>query len=391
MTKVLLYIAIFVSLSFSCYGSEANNFKSIKPSSTIAQSGVSATTNGGDLKTFASTVEDLKPAMARSIFEIQNIPFKPQPDRLIDFKVSTEKLVERSQNVGPFEDYKDYQTRGLSKIPTTVWTYGMADLPDVHIVLTEECAKRLERSKGKSAVQQGDGESAVAHSADEAVARPLDNLHNRVTAQDIPQLIEQMPDPRYFKRIFISDKANPEDDWVTQIYYPKGFVSATAMTEGVLFFYKTNLTSYLRRDVMHEWSHELRYKFWDDPVRQQFHDAVQLESQWNPRPYAARGDSEQWAVLGEKLLGTSADDFLEACEKAPLRTSLWMAALHKCLADVPADCRSVDHMKYEERVKYVLSEVRSKAIAELRNLRASGQTQVLRDQANVLLVYLENH
>ncbi len=56
---------------------------------------------------------------------------------------------------------------------------------------------------------------------------------------------------------------------------------------------------------MHEWGHELRYKFWNDPVKDLFHDAVQIETHWNPRQYAARGDSEQWAVLGEELLGTA--------------------------------------------------------------------------------------
>ncbi len=398
MIKVFLHISIFAWLSVSCFGSEAHNFGSLKPYPQIAQSSAaSATASGGEFRTFADTVKDLKPVVAKSILAIQDRPFKTQAERLVDFKASTESLLERNKNVGPFHDYKDYQTRGLSKVPTEVWTYGIVGLSNVRIILPETYAKKLDRRQGgeKHAVAHIAGEPVAARiagasaAAGESMVLPIDNLQNRVSPQDMPQLIEQMPDPRYFKRIFISDQANPEDDWVTQIYYPKGFVSATAMTEGVLNLYKTNLTNHLRRDVMHEWGHELRYKFWDDPVRERFHDACQVETQWNPRAYAARGDSEQWAVLGERLIGTSADDFIEACEKAPIRTSLWMVALRKCLAEVPANCRSVDHMSYVERLQYASKEARGKAISELRYLSAEGKTQSLREQANRILVYLE--
>ncbi len=395
MLKVFLHIFIFTWLSVSCFGSEAHNFGSLKPCPIIAQSsGASATTNGGELKTFALTAEDLKSAVAKSVLSIQNRPFKPQAERLVDFGVSKENLLERNMIGGPFRNYKDYQDRCLSRVPTEVRTYVIAGLSNVRIVLPETYAKKLDRRQGgeKHAIAHSAGESAVAGAsaaAGEFMVLPLDNLQNRVSPQDMPQLIEQMPDPRYFKRIFISDQANPEDDWVTQIYYPKGFVSATAMTEGVLNLYKTNLNNHLRRDVMHEWGHELRYKFWDDPVRERFHDACQVETQWNPRAYAARGDSEQWAVLGERLIGTNTDDFMEACEKAPIRTSLWMVALRKCLAEVPANCRSIDHTSYVERLQYASKEARGKAISQLRYLSTEGKTQSLREQANRVLVYLE--
>ncbi|CAN5697996.1 hypothetical protein BH10CYA1_BH10CYA1_05070 [soil metagenome] len=310
-------------------------------------------TAGGGIKGFTTTAANLKSTISNLIFEIPVRAVEPHADRLVGSKVTTETLSLRSDNKGPFKDYSEFQALGLAKIPTKVRSYGVKGLSDVRIVLPEAYAVRLDEGK---LMQKDPGTGQMSP---------------RVAPADLPQLIDQMPDPRYFKRIFISDKSNPEDDWVTQTYFSKGFVSATAMIEGELFLYKTNLTDYLRRDLMHEWGHELRYKYWKDPVKDLFHDAVQVETQWNPRQYAARGDSEQWAVLGEKLLGTSANDFIEACERAPIRTTLWMSTLKKCLANVPKRLWTEDQKKYAGRADYVARQVRGKALDSVRAMRTS--------------------
>ncbi len=142
----------------------------------------------------------------------------------MDRKVETEALSLRSDRNGPFKDYSEFQTLGLSKVPTKVRSYGVKGLSGVRIVLPEAYAERLDESK-VIVKDPGTGQ-----------------MTPRVVPADLPQLIDEMPDPRYFRRIFISDKSNPEDDWVTQTYFSKGFVSATAMVEGELFLYKTNLT-----------------------------------------------------------------------------------------------------------------------------------------------------
>ncbi len=310
-------------------------------------------TAGGGVKGFTATAANLKSTISNLIFEIPNRPIKQHAERLVDCKVATETLSVRSENKGPFKDYGEFQAFGLTKIPMKVRSCGVKGLSDVRIVLPETYALRLDEDK-VTEKDPGTGQ-----------------MSPRVVPADLPQLIDEMPDPRYFKRIFISDKSNPEDDWVTQIYFSKGFVSATAMVEGELFLYKTNLTDYLRRDLMHEWGHELRYRYWNDPVKDLFHDAVQVETQWNPRQYAARGDSEQWAVLGEKLLGTSGNDFIEACEKAPIRTTLWMTALKKCLDNVPKRLWTEDQRKYAGRADHVAREVRGKALDSVRAMRTN--------------------
>jgi hypothetical protein len=360
MSKIPAYILTFVCFFAFSYGSDAGDLGFNNSNPKVAQASAdsaagSATTSSGSVKPFADTASAIKQTVANQIFAIPVRPFETHSDRLADCKVVTEDLTERSNIKGPFRDYSDFRSRGLAKNATKVRTCGIKGLPDVHIVLTENYARRLD----DRALDKEEGLGA--------------DLRKRVTAADMPQFIEEMPDPRYFKRIFISDKPNTEDDWVTQIYYSKGFVSASSMIESELDLYKTNLTDYLRRDVMHEWSHELRFKFWADPVRDLFHDAVQVDS-WNPRPYAARGDSEQWAVLGEKLLGTNADEFIEACDKAPIKTTLWMRALKSCLLNVPVEFRSIDHTKYMERADFVFDQIRPKALESLQTMRSKEAT-----------------
>ena len=329
-----------------------------------------ADTASGGIKRFSETAANLKATISNLSFEIPTHPVEPHAERLVDQKIVTENLSLRSDHKGPFKDYSEFQALGLVQIPTKVRSYGVRGLSDVRIVLPETYALRLD--EGKLTVKDpGTGQPAT-----------------RLVPADLPELIDEMPDPRYFRRIFISDKSNPEDDWVTQSYFSKGFVSSTAMVEGELFLYRTNVTDYLRRDLMHEWGHELRYKYWNDPVRDFFHDAVQVETQWNPRQYAARGDSEQWAVLGEKLLGTSGNDFVEACDKAPIRTALWMTALKKCLDNVPKQLWTEDQTKYAARVSYVLHEVRGKALESVRKMQATetdpAKVAILNRLANIL-------
>jgi hypothetical protein len=161
-----------------------------------------------------------------------------------------------------------------------------------------------------------------------------------------------------------------------------------AMTEGDLSMYKTERSEHLRRDVLHEWSHGLRYKYWNDDLMKCFNQAVNLELvEWNPSVYATRNDGEQWAVLGERMLGNSGESFLDACDKAPIRSSLWMRALQKCLAHVPESIASIDHDKYMLRQRYVDQHVYPRALEKLKVMKVQGVTEFLRMQAETILQY----
>jgi len=296
----------------------------------------------------------------------------PEPERVLGFKDVSENVVVRNATSGPFRDYADYSSRALSKVPTVMRDYQISGHKDVHVVLTEEYSAAL-------AVRYDGSAEPAKHS-----------LERRVCPADIPQLLDAMPDSRYFKKVFISDNLNPEDDYVTQTYYPDGFISSMAMTNGQLELYKAERNEYLRRDVLHEWSHQLRYEFWNDKLRKCFEGAVNLELvEWNPSLYATRGAGEQWAVLGERMLGFGGEEFLEACTKAPIRTTIWMRALQKCLSAVPEPNKSIDHDKYVARMRYVEKHVLPRAMKKLEALQINGKTDYLREQAKGISQYLD--
>jgi hypothetical protein len=151
----------------------------------------------------------------------------------------------------------------------------------------------------------------------------------------------------------------------------------------------TERSNHLRRDILHEWSHQLRYEYWDTAITDRFKNAVDLESDWKPNAYAGRNNGEQWAVLGERMLGNSGEDFLEAANFAPLRTVVYMRALKLCLGSVSAEHKSVDHKYYVARQRYVDEKILPLAQRKLSRLLSHGS----RDEkawAADLLRYLQS-
>jgi hypothetical protein len=327
-----------------------------------------------------------KRAMLVKSLAIEPRTLEKRPDRLLEVSRRSEKLVSRNSVSGPFSDYADYSARALSSEIMKVRCYKIAGHKDVEIVLPEEYARKLDTLEANDANDAQDAKGA----RDTNDAQDAKDLAKRVCPSDIPQLLDAMPDSAYFKRVFLSANSNPEDDWVTQTYYPEGFISSMAMTDGQLELFRAERSEYLRRDVLHEWSHQMRYKFWHDKLMQCFEAAVNLELvEWNPSLYSTRSAGEQWAVLGERMLGESSEDFLEACENAPVRTTLWMRALYRCLASVARANQSVDHEKYLQRVSYVEKNVLPKAVKKMEVWQHSGKTQFLRRQAREVLHYLK--
>lgn len=290
-----------------------------------------------------------------------------QPGRVTGFKTAVEKLNERSETEGPFTNFDDFYNRGLSKVPTDVRKYTI-DKHTVEVVIPTRYAEKLDDVAAKKATTTG-----------------AEDYSNRVGPADLPPLLDAMPNSGYFKRIFISDKRNPEDAWVSQGGYNKDFVSAMSMTDGELNMYKTERTNYLRRDVLHEWSHELRYQYWDHNLTWRFADAINLEAkEYSLSKYADRNNGEQWAVLGERMLGNDAKAFVDAAGNMPIRTLVWMRALKKSLDTVPAENKSVDHDVYVARQNYVDNTVLPQAVAKLEQYVKTGNADQQSRAAKVL-------
>lgn len=282
-----------------------------------------------------------------------------EPGRVVGYERKFDMWYQRNEFVGPFISYDDFYERGVDRVPTEVRDYKISG-HEMHIIVPERYASLLESGH-------------------------LDEEHaRRLTVQDLPALLDTMPDSRYFSRLCMSDNRNPEDYWVSQGESREDFVSAMSMIEKELTTYRTHRSKHLRRDFLHEWSHELRYEFWDTDITDLFKQAVAIEQDWLPRPYAARNNGEQWAVLGERMLGNCAQDFLEAVEKAPIRVIIWMRALKSCLDNLSPENHSVDHEIYLARQKYVEEVGTAIAAQKLLSLLQSGTSDEIQWSHSIL-------
>jgi hypothetical protein len=285
-----------------------------------------------------------------------------QPDRVTTYATGVEAWDLRSAVEGPFQDFDDFYTRGVDKVPTAVRRYEVSGHA-CEVVIPESYAAQL--SCGST------------------------EFKNRLTPADLPALLDAMPNSSYFKKIYVSDHRNPEDAWVNQTGFSTDFRAAMSMVNAELTTYMTERSNHLRRDILHEWSHQLRYEYWDTAITDRFKNAVDLESDWKPNAYAGRNNGEQWAVLGERMLGNSGEDFLEAANFAPLRTVVYMRALKLCLGSVSAEHKSVDHKYYVARQRYVDEKILPLAQRKLSRLLSHGS----RDEkawAADLLRYLQS-
>lgn len=280
---------------------------------------------------------------------IEFAPLKPQPDRLSAPRTVAEDIAVRTANSGPWSDEADFDARGTTKISMEMRRYAIQG-HETEIRLPETYAKDLDLAKDPS-------------------------LANRLRPSDIPQLMDALPNSKYVKDVLLSDVGNILDDYISQTY-KKGFKSAMGIAHKDLQTYRQERTSWLQRDFQHEWSHQMRYEYWDDPIAFRFADAVDNDGSWVPKEYARRNNGEQWAVLGERMLGGSGKDFVEATQMAPLRSVVYASALQKSLAEVPADRRSPYHDQFAHRAQYIIDHVGPIALDKLGRLE---QTQGVKD------------
>lgn len=276
-------------------------------------------------------------------------PLKPQPERLKTPQVVSEDVTVRTRDNGPWTSDADFAERGTRKVQMDMRHYGVEG-HDVQIRMPEYYAKELD-----------------------AGTNP--NLANRLRPSDIPALMDALPNSRYIQKVLLADTPNVQDDYISQTY-KKGFKSAMGIASKDLQTYQQERTSWLRRDFQHEWSHQLRYEYWDDPIAFRFKNAVDHDGNWVPKEYARRNNGEQWAVLGERMLGGSGRDFVEAAQNAPLRSVVYMSALQKSLAEVPVGERSPYHEHFARRAQWVMDNVRPVALERLGGM---GTTQGVAD------------
>lgn len=301
-------------------------------------------------------------------------------------------FTERTKAQGPFTNYGDYKSRGLTKTQRNFHVLALSELP-TKIFVAGAYLKRLEVERQRrlraaitcddSSTQTGDSSFPDAN-ASKATSSPAPNaeqasvpnsaqespLARRILPEEVAPLLSSLPNPAYFKRVFLLDTPNWEDDWVRQ-NYSQTFSSAMAVARnGDVFLFQTEHNQYLRGDVFHEWTHLLSYRF--DREYRVFCDALELEWRlWVPRTYALRSYGEHWAVWGEEMLAEDGARFLTAAQNGPVRSVIWMSALLKSLNSVEQEYRSPLSEKLMERCKFVFSCITLKALEALKQYQSS--------------------
>lgn len=320
-------------------------------------------------------------------------------------------FTQRTKIQGPFTDYEDYKRRGLTRTQRNFQVLTLRELP-IKIFVTSDYYKLLEAERQRrlraaitcsAGPEQADRSSfpdetasnvAPVPAPDSAAASldcgstPESPLAARILPEEVAPLLSSLPNPAYFKRVFLLDTPNWEDDWVRQTY-SQTFSSAMAvLRNGDVFLFKTDHNRYLRGDVFHEWTHMLSYRF--DREYRVFCDALELEWRlWVPRSYALRSYGEHWAVWGEEMLAEDGSRFLTACGNGPVRSLIWMSALLKCLNSLGNEYRSPLHEKLMERAKFVFSCVSPKALEALKQYRLSDD-RVEKGRTRRLLKFVQD-
>jgi hypothetical protein len=250
---------------------------------------------------------------------------------------STTVILSQALDVpGPFSDYADFKRRALCSAETAVRIYEI-DGHATRVVVPEAYATSLDQVRSlrlRAAQSCLDHEDKLCDSisVDEARATLSQHpLRSRVLPEELAVYLDEVPDSRYFRRLFLLDQENPEDRWTRQEYSSPFFVSAMATEpNGDVLLFRTERNEFLRTNIFHEWTHGLQKQA--SAAYQAFTEAVELGwRQYVPRPYALRSYAEHWAVVGEELLHVDAQRFLEVANKAPIRTVIWMLALEDSL------------------------------------------------------------
>jgi hypothetical protein len=282
-------------------------------------------------------------------------------------------ICERTDQQGPWDDEDDFYKRGLVFVNKPALVYDVEG-HDVRIYILREEAEAFEavRQTRLACCQKGDVPGALGSNT---LALPEDVVFN----------LDQLPHSDYSREIVLLNRRNWQDEWTSQMRGDE-FISASAQNiEGdVIFFIALNDATF-RIILTHEWAHLLQKptSAFDAPNRHPeewiaFMCAVDIEWRvWMPpdSTYALKAYNEHWAVIGQHFLHWLGRYALDVINNAPLRTFFFARAFALELREIPVHRRPVCFNHLLARALLSERTVRSRAKAELDEIR-SGQGQV---------------
>lgn len=191
--------------------------------------------------------------------------------------------------------------------------------------------------------------------------------YERIDAAEALALLRELPDPRFIRRLQLSDELSHLDPWVRRIAGSKFFLAGVANSAGLIVLYKPDRHQgrSLGLTLLHEWLHLVAFKSTRHIRRFKRASAIEplLPAPIERVSFGDRNTEiyEAWCDLGEKLFGYD-DTIARAVALAlPVHAMILWQRVERIMRKAPARLRSTRFAEFEMRAAFMRGEVASKA------------------------------
>ncbi len=199
-------------------------------------------------------------------------------------------------------------------------------------------------------------------------------LKDRAHPADFVQLLDELPDRRLIKELFIREDQSPDNAWRSKEDGRPVIASATAEKNGIVTTYAAQRNDFLRPVIKHEWGHLLKWKWeTDSELFDQF--AILEKDGFYTSEYSKKNNDENWAEHVATLLDPDADKFYATASGAPLRTFAIGRALVRTMNTTPSAFLGTHQAELRARVNFLDANVKPEAQTALASLAGSAHRE----------------
>ncbi len=197
--------------------------------------------------------------------------------------------------------------------------------------------------------------------------------YERIDASEALALLRELPDPRFIRRLQLSDMPSFFDPWVRKTTGQEFFLFGIASSAGLVVLYKPDRRQGLALGVtlIHEWLHLVAF---ESPRHVRRFERANTIEPLVPIERVSLGDRktatyEAWCDLSEKLFGY--DDLVarNAARMLPLHAVILWQRVEDIMRKTPARMRSTRFAELELRGAFMRDEVAPKAHVAIPTLR----------------------
>jgi hypothetical protein len=201
--------------------------------------------------------------------------------------------------------------------------------------------------------------------------------YDRIDASEALALLREVPDPRLVLRLHLSDTPSFMDPWTRRLLGREDvFHLGNAMETGLIVLYLPDrgFGRQLANTMMHEWLHLVAFKTWWTIMRFERANKIEALPPLPFEPVASRGPKaqayEEWARLGEKLLGDDETVARQAALAAPVHAMILWRRVEKIMRKVPKRLASTRLAEFRARAAFMRAQVKPQARAARRRKSA---------------------